>query len=105
MPKFRAYRLNYHETSREMDKKELLTTANYLNKLIDHIPHGLWALKDAVSFACIDIGFYIKVGVKCEDWDTMIEFVSNIPVVEDWEDEKLTHWMIHNKDYQNYMPI
>mgnify|MGYP007079535621 FL=1 len=88
-----------------MNREEIKNLADYLDKLSDSIPQGNWPVKDAVSFACIELRMYLRLGMKGKDFDKALTFAKSIPRTEDFDSIEIIRWQLHNKDYQNYMPV
>jgi len=87
-----------------MEKQELKALADYLDKLADTIPNGLWALKDAVSFACIEIRMFLRFNKKGADFDKALKFAKSIPKHEDLNHDEIIKWQLYDKQYLEYMP-
>ena len=88
-----------------MNRNEIKDLADYLDKLAETIPQGNWPVKDAVSFACIDLRMFLRTGVKSSDFEKALTFAKSIPKTDDFDSIEIIRWQLHNKDYQNYMPI
>lgn len=86
-------------------REQIIELANFLDKVADEIPQGqgLSELKDAVSFACIDLRMHLR-GVTGPRFQKALHFAQSIPKVDDVEDDKLTRWMIHDEKYLEYFP-
>jgi hypothetical protein len=86
-----------------MNNQELKDLAAYLDKVADAIPKGLSQLKDAVSFATIDLNAYAYQGIRISTYSKSLEFALSIPKVEDLEGDELTHWMLHDMKFLEYL--
>ncbi|MEP4948864.1 MAG: hypothetical protein ABJU26_15135, partial [Flavobacteriaceae bacterium] len=78
-----------------MNKEEIKNLADYLEKLSDCIPNGLWSLKDAVSFTCIELRMYARFGKKGKDFEKALEFAKSIPIVDDFNSDKIITWQLN----------
>lgn len=88
-----------------MERDKITDLANYLDELAETIPQGNWPVKDAVTFACIELRMFLRTGVKGKDFDKALTFAKSVPVTDDFDSIEIIRWQLHNKDYQKYMPV
>lgn len=88
-------------TRAAMTAQEVKELATYLDKVADAIPSGLSHLKDAVSFASIDLA----IGGRGPNFSKAVSFALTIPRVTKIEDDRLTEWMLHDTKHLEYFPL
>lgn len=87
-----------------MKTEELNELIEYLNQVADAISNGLPQLKDAVSFAVIDLAMYVK-GYGGRHYSKALTFALTIPRVTDLKSEPFFDWMLNDKKHLEYMPL
>ena len=65
--------------------------------------NGLSRLKDACTFAALDIGMYWRFQTKTKDFDKAVAFAKSIPVFEDLNSDDACGWMLHDEEHLKYM--
>jgi hypothetical protein len=83
---------------------EIKTMCEYLHQLCDEIPQGLSGLKDALTFALLDLTAYWRHGIRMKDFDKALKFAESIPVFDDFNSDECCGWMLHDEEHLTYLP-
>jgi hypothetical protein len=85
------------------DKLETRPLVKYMNALCDEVPRGLSSLKDALTFALLDLSMYNRFSIKSATFDKALAFARSIPHFDDIKSEECAGWMLHDEEHLKYM--
>ncbi len=85
-------------------RQEVRELADYLEKVVERIPRGLSHLKDALTFALIDLDCYAIGLYRTSTYRQALDFAQSIPRVEDLEGDTFTTWMLNDLEHRKYLP-
>lgn len=87
-----------------MDREEAKLLANRLDEICDNVPNGLSHLKDALTFAIMDLRMYTKFGHKSSSFEKAVAFGKSIPQFGDYDSCEFFDWEMQDEEHLKYMP-
>lgn len=86
----------------ELTRDEILQLVGFMNSLCEEIPNGLSSLKDALTFAMLDLSMFTRFGHKSVSYQNALDFAQSIPHFDDVKSDACTYWMLNDQEYLKY---
>lgn len=74
-----------------------------MDALLEEIPNGLSRLKDALTFAMLDLNMFTRFGHKSSSFQKALTFARSIPPFVDVKSDECTNWMLNDEEHLKYM--
>ena len=87
-----------------MNREEAKLLANRMDEICDRVPNGLSHLKDALTFAIMDLRMYSQFDFKGSKFIKAVAFAKSIPEFADYDSSEFFEWEMQDEEYLKYMP-
>jgi hypothetical protein len=87
-----------------MDKQQVKLLANKVSEICDHVPAGLSGLKDALTFAQMELLMNFRFGKEGSTFAKALNFAKSIPEFSDYEGAEFFEWMMEDEEHLKYLP-
>ena len=87
-----------------MDKQHAKQLAAKLSEICNRVPAGLSHLKDALTFAEMDLLMYYRFGKQNSAFTKAVAFANSIPTFSDYDSSEFSEWMMEDEEHIKYMP-
>lgn len=78
--------------------------ADKVSKICDQVPNGLSGLKDALTFAQMELLMNFRFGKEGSTFAKALNFAKSIPDFTDYDSAEFFEWMMEDEEHLKYMP-
>ncbi|WP_342086073.1 hypothetical protein [Dyadobacter sp. OTU695] len=87
-----------------MDKQQVKLLADKISEICDHVPNGLSGLKDALTFAQMELLMNFRFGKQGSTFQKALIFAKSIPDFTDYDSGEFFDWMMQDEEHLKYLP-